>query len=78
MKWQAQSQHGALAGPPLVLPDGIVLAYRKGVIERRALADGKPQAATNLEQPIATGPASFLQRLVVASGDGTLLVVAKP
>lgn len=78
VKWQAQSQHGALAGPPLVLPDGIVLAYRKGVIERRALADGKPQAATNLEQPIATGPASFLQRLVVASGDGTLLVVDKP
>jgi hypothetical protein len=48
------------------------------VIERRSLADGKLQASANLEQPIATGPASFLQRLVVASGDGTLLVVDKP
>src|SRR4029079_4613944 len=31
VKWQIPIQHGPLAGPPLVLPDGIVLAYRKGI-----------------------------------------------
>jgi outer membrane protein assembly factor BamB len=78
VKWQMQTQHGAFAGPPLVLPDGVVIVYRKGIIERRSLTDGKAQASANLEQPIATGPALFLQRLVVASSDGTLLVVDKP
>jgi PQQ-like domain len=78
VKWQAPTQHGPLAGPPLVLPEAIVLAYRKGVIERRSISDGKPQATINLEQPVATGPVLFLNRIVVAASDGTLLVVDQP
>jgi outer membrane protein assembly factor BamB len=78
VKWQAPLQNGPLAGPPLVLPDGIVLAYRKGVIERRSPKDGKPLTAVNLEQPLATGPVVFMQRLVATGTDGTVLVVDKP
>ncbi len=78
VKWQAAIQHGALAGQPLVLPDGIVVAYRKGIIERRSLTDGKPLATLNVEQPLATGPVAFLQRLVATASDGTLLVIDKP
>ncbi len=78
VKWQAPTRHGALAGPPLVLPDGVLLAYRKGVIERRAMSDGKLLATADLEQPVATGPVAFLQHFVVSAGDGTLLVVDKP
>ncbi|HVT29503.1 MAG TPA: PQQ-binding-like beta-propeller repeat protein [Lacipirellulaceae bacterium] len=78
VKWQEPIQNGPLAGPPLVLPDSIVLAYRKGVIERRSLADGKIVGTANLQQPVATGPVAFMQHLVLAGPDGTLLVVDMP
>ncbi len=78
VKWQVPIQHGPLAGPPLALSDGIVLAYRKGIIERRSPTDGKPLATLNVEQPLATGPVTFMQHLIVTAADGTLLVVDKP
>ena len=78
VKWQGPLQHGPLAGPPLVLPDGILLAYRKGIIERRSATDGKPLATLNVEQPLATGPVAFMQHLVATAADGTILVVDKP
>jgi hypothetical protein len=78
VKWQVPIQLGPLAGAPLVLADALLLSYRKGVIERRSLTDGKPLAAVNIEQPLATGPVMFMQRLVVSAADGTLLVVDKP
>jgi outer membrane protein assembly factor BamB len=78
VKWQAPLQHGPLAGPPLVLPDGIVLTYRKGIIERRSATDGKSLATLNVEQPLATAPVTFMQRLVTTAADGTILVVDKP
>jgi hypothetical protein len=77
-RWQANLENGPLAGAPLVLPDSILIAYRKGIIERRSLADGKPIATLNVEQPLATGPVSFLQKLVVAGNDGAILVVDQP
>ena len=76
--WQAPLQHGPLAGPPLLLPDGIVLTYRRGIIERRSLTDGKPLGTLNVEQPLATSPVPFLQLLVTTAADGTVLVVDKP
>ncbi len=77
-RWQASLENGPLAGPPLVLPDGVLLAYRKGILERRSLADGKPLATRNVEQPLATGPVAFLQKLVVTGNDGAILVVDQP
>jgi hypothetical protein len=78
IKWQAPTEHGDLAGAPLVQADSILIAYKKGIIERRSLADGKPLAAKDFEQPLASGAAAFLQRLVIAANDGTLLVVDQP
>jgi hypothetical protein len=78
VKWQVPIQQGPLAGPPLVLPDGILVAYRKGIIERRSATDGKPLATLNVEQPLATGPIAFVQHLIATAADGTLLVVDKP
>jgi len=43
--WKSAVEHGDLAGAPLALPDGVILAYRNGIIERRAITDGKPVAA---------------------------------
>jgi hypothetical protein len=77
-KWQTATNQGPLAGPPLLLPDGVLLAYRKGIIERRSIVGGKPLATVKVEQPLATSPVEFLQHLVVATADGTLLVVDKP
>lgn len=77
-RWQLPLEHGPLAGAPLVRPDCIVLAYRNGTIERRAIADGKVLGTSNLEQPIATGPVAFLQKIVVASNDGTIIVAEQP
>ncbi|MCI0332062.1 MAG: PQQ-binding-like beta-propeller repeat protein [Planctomycetes bacterium] len=76
--WQAPLEHGDLAGAPLAQQDSLLIAYRKGIVERRSLADGKPLAAKDVEQSLASGPALFLQRLVVAANDGTILVVDRP
>ncbi len=78
VKWQVLIQHGSLAGAPLVLPDGVLLAYRKGVIERRSASDGKPLATLSVEQPLATGLVVFMQHVIATAADGTLLVLDKP
>jgi outer membrane protein assembly factor BamB len=78
IKWKAAVEHGDLIGAPLSQTDSIVVSYKKGVIERRSLVDGKPAAAKNIEQPLAAGPVAFLQKLVLAAIDGTILVVDQP
>jgi hypothetical protein len=78
LQWQVPLENGQLAGPPLVLADSVLLAYRKGIIERRSLKDGKPLAAINVEHPLAPGPVAFLQKLVVTAADGTILVIDQP
>ncbi len=78
LRWQVPVEHGRLAGPPLVVGNNVLLAYQKGVLERRALADGKVLATKNVEQPLSTGPTPFLQKLVLAGNDGTILVVDQP
>jgi hypothetical protein len=78
LKWEVPIEHGALAGAPLVIGDSVYLAFRKGVVERRALADGNQTGALNVEHPLATGPVAFGERLIVAASDGTLLVADQP
>jgi hypothetical protein len=78
LQWQVPLENGQLAGPPLVLEDSVLLAYRKGFVERRSLKDGKPLATLNVEHPLATGPVVFLQKLVVTAADGTILVIDQP
>jgi hypothetical protein len=78
IKWKASVEHGDLAGTPLTQADSILVSYKKGVVERRSLADGKPVAAKDITQPLASGPVAFLQKLVVAANDGTLLVIDQP
>ena len=78
IKWSAPIEHGDLTGAPLAQADSILVSYKKGVIERRLLPDGKSSAAKNIEQPLSTGPVAFLQKLIVAASDGTLLVIDQP
>jgi hypothetical protein len=76
--WRAPLEHGDLTGAPLKVQDALVVAYRNGVIERRAIGDGKSLASVDLEHSLAAGPVEFLQRIVVTATDGTLLVVDQP
>jgi outer membrane protein assembly factor BamB len=76
--WIEPLQNGDLAGPPLAVDGGLLIAYRNGILERRNLADGKPAGQRNVEHPLAAGPVKFLGRIVLAAGDGTLLVVDQP
>jgi hypothetical protein len=77
-KWRVPLEHGEMAGAPLPVEAGVVVAYRNGVVEHRSIADGKPVAAVDVEHSLAAGPVSFLQRIVLAAHDGTLLVVDQP
>ncbi len=76
--WQVAIEHGDLAGAPLVTESSVLLAYRKGIIERRSLVDGTSQTTADVAHPLAAGPVRFLKRLVLTAGDGTLLVVDEP
>jgi hypothetical protein len=77
-KWHAPLEHGDLAGAPLAWKDGLLLAYRNGIVERRSAVDGKSLATVDVEHPLAAGPIRFLQRVVLAAHDGTLLVIDQP
>jgi PQQ-like domain len=76
--WEVPLEFGDLAGPPLVKDDGIYLAYRRGVLERRSATDGLPQGQIDVRQPLGTGPIVFMDRVVLTAHDGTLLVVDPP
>jgi outer membrane protein assembly factor BamB len=78
VKWHVPCEHGDLAGAPLPAQDGMLIAYRQGILEKRSLADGKPVSTVDVEQPLAAGPVTFMQRLLLVANDGTLLVVDQP
>ena len=76
--WRVPLEHGELAGEPLVDGDSVLLAYRQGFLERRAMSDGSSAPAVDVELSLAAGPVLFLKRLVLTAHDGTLLVVDQP
>lgn len=76
--WSVPLEHGDLAGPPLADDDGILLAYRRGILERRATSDGQALKELDVQQPLAAGPVRFQRHVVLAAHDGTLLVVDPP
>jgi outer membrane protein assembly factor BamB len=76
--WSTPLEAADLAGPPLAVEGGILLAYRNGTLERRSTSDGKPQAKIDVRHPLAAGPVEFQGRVVLTANDGTLLVVEAP
>jgi outer membrane protein assembly factor BamB len=73
--WRRKLEHGPLGGEPLVAGDAAVLLHVEGALERVNLADGAEASLTQLGQPAAAGPVAFGERWMVATPDGTLLVV---
>jgi hypothetical protein len=76
--WTAPLSFGDLAGPPLKTDQGVLVAYRKGIVELRGLGDGQPIRKLDLLQPLATGPVRYMNRIAVVSHDGTLLIANEP
>lgn len=76
--WVVPLSAGDLAGVPCVSGDEVLLAYKEGILERRSLADGQVAGSVGVEQPLAAGPVKFLERVVLATHDGSLLVVPQP
>jgi PQQ-like domain len=76
--WKVPLELGDLAGPPLTTDKGILLAYKKGILERRAAADGRSLGQLDVRQPLAAGPVRFLDGVVLTAHDGTLLLVDQP
>jgi outer membrane protein assembly factor BamB len=76
--WADAVKAGDLAGEPLATEDGILLAYRHGILERRGVADGQSIGKLDVEHPLAAGPVRFMDHIVLTAHDGTLLVVEQP
>jgi len=76
--WAESVKEGDLAGPPLAIDQNVLLTYRRGIFERRRLANGKTVGRLDVEHPLAAGPVRFLDHIVLTTHDGTLLVVEQP
>ena len=76
--WAAPMTAGDLAGPPLAAGDDVFVAFRGGTLERRSMSDGQVVGSVNVEQPLAAGPVEFLDRIVLTTHDGSLLVIQRP
>jgi outer membrane protein assembly factor BamB len=76
--WQTPLSHDDLAGEPLVSGDSVLLAYRRGVLEKRSLASGESQGQLDVGQPLEAGPVRFESRIVLPTHDGNLLIVNEP
>jgi outer membrane protein assembly factor BamB len=76
--WTTSLSGGDLAGPPLESEGRVLIAYCSGLLESRSMADGGATAAVDLLQPLGSGPVRFMGRVVLATHDGSLLVVNEP
>jgi hypothetical protein len=76
--WTAPLEHGEPIGAPLVIDGSFFISYRRGVFERRSLADGQASAFRDVAHSLAAGPIQFLDRFLLTAHDGTLLVVDQP
>ena len=76
--WRQSLKQGPLAGTPAVSGEELILSTLGGHVVRLALADGNTLGIAELGQPLATGPVALDKQWMVATQDGTLLVIASP
>ncbi|MGL4514853.1 MAG: PQQ-binding-like beta-propeller repeat protein [Lacipirellulaceae bacterium] len=76
--WRAKLGEGEPVGLPLATQGRVLVATRQGVIHSFGLRDGAPAEPIDLGQPLGSGPVAYGQRLLAASGDGSLLVIRFP
>jgi outer membrane protein assembly factor BamB len=78
LHWQVALPYGPLAGDPLPVADGYVLASVPGVVWRVAAKSGKELAKVDVGQPLGTGPVLLGNRLFIGGHDGSLHQMTAP
>lgn len=76
--WKSALPAGPVAGPPLETGNTLVLAATSGLIWKIDAGTGKELARLDTGKPLATGPVSLGQHLLVGAYDGTLCRVKMP
>jgi outer membrane protein assembly factor BamB/TolA-binding protein len=76
--WREPLAHGQPNGKPLAEDDAALVLWQQGGLSRILLRDGSESKHVQLEQPMVAGPLAFGSRLILASSDGTLLVIERP
>jgi len=74
----ASLSHGPLAGRPLRVDDGLLLAFASGVVSRLDTAAGRETAKIDVGRPLGAGPVLLGDQLLLAGHDGTLYLVEPP
>ncbi|MCA9226246.1 MAG: hypothetical protein KDA47_11570, partial [Planctomycetales bacterium] len=65
-------------GSPTVDGDTLLFASVSGEVWRVDAASGQELGATQLGEPLASGPALFNTRVLLSGSDGVLHVIPKP
>ena len=78
MLWKIALLYGPLAGAPLAIDKGYVLAATGGVVWRVEASTGEEVAKVETGYPLATGPVLLGSRLLVGGHDGNLYEIEKP
>jgi outer membrane protein assembly factor BamB len=73
--WQVATAHGALAGAPLAVAEGYILASKEGILWRVSGATGEEAAKYDIGRALGTGAVLLGDRLLVGGHDGTLYQV---
>jgi len=76
--WQAPLAYGPLAGAPLPVEDGFMLASASGVIARVDAKAGKELGKVETGRSLASGPAAMGGNVFVAGTDGSIYEVKQP
>ncbi|HEX7446568.1 MAG TPA: PQQ-binding-like beta-propeller repeat protein [Pirellulales bacterium] len=76
--WKVSWSHGALAGQPLADGDAYFVGSQAGGVYRLSAKSGEELGALDVGEPVAAGPTTLGDRLVLAGYGGTLMVVARP
>jgi outer membrane protein assembly factor BamB len=76
--WQTALSYGPLAGTPLVIEDGFMLASTGGVIARVDAKAGKELGKVETGRALASGPAAMGGSVFVVGTDGSIYEVKQP
>ena len=75
--WEQTLTDINFAGPPLAGDGELVLAFQSGRVTSISMTDGQPTGSTNVGEPLVGGAQMLEGMLVVATQDGSILVINK-
>ncbi len=77
-KWAVELPHGPIIGTPAVDGATGLFSTESGSVWRVDLATGETKGATEVGEPLQTGPVTYGDKLLVAGKSGALFVISAP